>query len=127
LIGTKVVLETDCLPLLEMIANCSSPDIAMLRWIAYIKSLNLTLVHIEGINNSVANMLSRARYFKKEEMMDFEGEENLSYGGYVMKSDGDNSSIKVLPFMTELYEGKLRDIGLYLSTMKPQAGWMDIS
>ena len=40
LIGTEVIVETDCLPLLGMISNCSTPDIAMLRWIAYIKSLN---------------------------------------------------------------------------------------
>jgi len=78
LIGAEVVLETDCLPLLGMIANCSSPDIAMLRWIAYIKSLNPTLVHIEGKNNSVADMLSRARYFKEEEMMAHESGEELS-------------------------------------------------
>ena len=36
LIGANVVLETNCLPLLGMIANCSIPDIAMLRRIAYI-------------------------------------------------------------------------------------------
>ena len=48
LIGTNVVLETYYLPLLGMIANCSIPDIAMLRWIAYIKSLNLVLVYIIG-------------------------------------------------------------------------------
>jgi hypothetical protein len=125
LIGAEVVLEIDCLPLLGMIANCSSPDIAMLRWIAYIKSLNLILIHIEGKNNSVADMLSRARYFKEEEMMAHEGEEKLSHGGYVMRIDGEDLSIGILPFMTKLYEGKLRDIGLYLSTMKRQAGWMD--
>lgn len=30
LIDVEVVLETDCLPLLGMIANCNLPDIAML-------------------------------------------------------------------------------------------------
>ena len=40
LIGACVVVETDCLPLLGMISSCSTPDTAMLRWIAYIKSLN---------------------------------------------------------------------------------------
>jgi hypothetical protein len=44
LIGANVVLETDCLLLLGIIANCSIPNIAMLRWIAYIKLLNLVLV-----------------------------------------------------------------------------------
>jgi hypothetical protein len=39
-IGTKVVIETDCLPILGMLSGCTTPDLAMLRWIAYIKSLN---------------------------------------------------------------------------------------
>jgi hypothetical protein len=51
LIGANVVLETDCLPLLGMIANCFIPDIIMLRWIAYIKSLNPVLVHIIVVKN----------------------------------------------------------------------------
>ena len=125
LIGAEVILETDCLPLLGMIANCSSPDIAMLRWIAYIKSLNPVLVHIEGKKNCVADMLSRARYFKEEEMMAHENDEELLHGGYVMRMDGEDLSNKALPFATELYEGKLKDIGLYLSTMRRQEGWVD--
>jgi hypothetical protein len=40
LIGAIVILETDCLPILGMISGCSTLDIAMLRWIVYIKSLN---------------------------------------------------------------------------------------
>ena len=40
LIGVEVIVETHCQPLLEMISSCSTPDIAMLCWIAYIKSLN---------------------------------------------------------------------------------------
>ena len=40
LIGSEVIIETDCLPILGMISGCATPDLAMLRWIAYIKSLN---------------------------------------------------------------------------------------
>ena len=40
LIGAEVIVEIDCLPLLGMISSCSTPNIAMLCWIAYIKSLN---------------------------------------------------------------------------------------
>ena len=32
---------------------------------------------------------------------------------------------EVLPFKNELYEGRLREIGLYLSTLKKQEGWID--
>ena len=40
LIGTEVIIETDCLPILGMLSECTTPDLAMLRWIAYIKSLD---------------------------------------------------------------------------------------
>ena len=84
LIGANVVLETDCLPLLGMISNCNSPDIAMLRWIAYIKSLNPVLKHITGKMNPVADMLSRARYFDEEKMMAHRENEDFTDGGYVL-------------------------------------------
>ena len=127
LIGANVVLETDCLPLLGMVANCSIPDIAMLRWIAYIKSLNPVLVHITGKKNSVADMLSRARYVCEEEMetqeVDDDNEDD-DYG-YVLAIGEANSNVEVLPFRVELYDGRLKEIGLYLSTLKRQEGWMD--
>ena len=96
-----MVLETDCLPLLGMIANCTIPDIAMLRWIAYIKSLNPVLVHIIGKKNFVADMLSRARYVHKEEMEIHEVDESTkdSDYGYVLttneaKTDGEALSFE---------------------------------
>ena len=127
LIGANVVLETDCLPLLGMIANCSTPDIAMLRWIAYIRSLNPVLVHIVGKKNSVADMLSRARYTCEDEMEAQEiGEDNEDEDyGYVLAVDGASSSGGDVPFKEELYQDRLRDIGIYLSTLKRQEGWTD--
>ena len=127
LIGTNVVLKTDCLPLLGMIANCSIPDIAMLRWIAYIKSLNPMLVHIIGKKNSVADMLSRARYVHEEEMETHEVDESTedSDYGYVLATNGANTDGEALPFEANQYEGRLRDIGIYLSTLRRQEGWMD--
>jgi hypothetical protein len=122
-----VVLETDCLPLLGMIANCSIPDIAMLRWIAYIKSLNPILVHIIGKKNSVADMLSRARYVHEEEMETYEVDEDDDDDdyGYVLATSSANTDGETLPFKADQYEGRLRDIGIYLSTLKRQEGWMD--
>ena len=40
LIGSEVIIEMDSLSILGMISGCATPDLAMLRWIAYIKSLN---------------------------------------------------------------------------------------
>ena len=34
----------------------------MLRWIAYVKSLNSEVQHISGKDNTVLDMLSRARF-----------------------------------------------------------------
>ena len=119
------MLETDYLPLLGMISNCNSPDIAMLRWIAYIKSLNPVLKHITGKRNLVVDMLSRAKYFDEEKMMAHGENEDFTDGGYVLATDRENMIDEVLPFKDELYGGRLRDIGLYLSTLKRQEGWMD--
>ena len=58
LIETKVIIETDCIPILGMISSCVSPDIAMLQWIADIKSLNPEIWHVTGKYNVVVNMLS---------------------------------------------------------------------
>ena len=125
LIGANVVLETDCLPLLGMISNCNSSDIAMLRWIAYIKSLNPILKHITGKMNPMADMLSRARYFDEEKMMAHGENEDFTDEAYLLATDIENVIDEVLPFNDELYEGRLRDIGLYLSILKRQEGWMD--
>ena len=58
LIGTKVIIETDCLPILGIIAGCATPDIAMSRWIACIKSLNPEIQHVVGKHNVVVDVLS---------------------------------------------------------------------
>ncbi|CAM6129045.1 unnamed protein product [Calypogeia fissa] len=82
-----------------MIANCDTPDIAMLRWIAFIRMINLELRHIAGKDNPVADMLSRARY---------DGETFQ-----VM-----NGEFEILAFREGLYSGELLLIGRYLSTLQ---------
>ena len=52
LIGTEVIIETNCLPILGMVSGCATPDLALLRWIAYIKSLNPEIRHISGKDNA---------------------------------------------------------------------------
>ena len=125
LIGANVILETDCLPIIGMIANCFTPDIAMLRWIAYIRSLNPELIHISGKKNSVADMLSRARYICEEEMETHEAsddEKDEDYG-YVLATNGASTNDEDQPFKEDLYGSKFKYIGIYLSTMKRQDGW----
>ena len=62
LIGAEVVIETVFLLILGIMRCCTIPDVAMLRWTAYVKSLNLDIGHIFGKDNAVADMLSRARF-----------------------------------------------------------------
>ncbi|KAL3688565.1 hypothetical protein R1sor_014874 [Riccia sorocarpa] len=122
LIGAVVMLETDCLPLFGMIANCSTPDITMLRWIAYIRNFNPGLKHIAGKENVVTDMLSRARYEGEEEMILAVEEENRREAWCQAR---EVSVSEVLPFREDLYSGKLRDIGLYLSTLEKPEGCSD--
>ena len=125
LIEANVVLKTDCLSLLGMISNYNLPNIAMLQWIAYIKSLNPILKHITSKMNPVADMLSKARYFDEEKMMTHGKSEDFTDGGYVLAIDIENVIDEVLSFKNELYGRRLKDIGLYLSTLKRQERWMD--
>lgn len=46
LIGIHVVLEVNCLLYLGMIFNCITLDIAMFKWITFIKYINFILMHI---------------------------------------------------------------------------------
>lgn len=126
LIGASVVVETDCLPLLGMISSCSTPDIAMLRWIAYIKTMNPEFKHITGKDNAVADMLSRARYEDEENMVD--EDEDVGTNFYTMalvKKEGLCLATPLEAFAEDLYEGEWLNIGRYLSSLKKQETWSD--
>ena len=116
LIGTEVIIETDCLPILGMISGCATPDIAMLRWIAYIKSLNPEIRHVAGKHNVVADMLSRARYGNEEESRSDEEDNGLDFFTA--------SCAQILTtFKEEDYKGEFIEIGKYLSSLKKDESW----
>ncbi|KAL2610916.1 hypothetical protein R1flu_022608 [Riccia fluitans] len=112
LIGAEVIVETDCLPLLGMITNCSTPDITMLNWIAYSKSVNPEFKHIAGKENVVADMLSRTWYDGEEEMI--EEYEDVGEEFYFVIEVGVNSGVG---FREDLYEDEWLDIGRYLQKL----------
>ncbi|KAL3682680.1 hypothetical protein R1sor_000702 [Riccia sorocarpa] len=120
LIGAMVVVEIDCLLLLGMITNCSTPDMIMLNWVAYIKFVNPEFKHIVGKENAVADMLLRARYDNEEEMV--EESEDIGENFYSITEVGVNS---VVGFREDLYEGEWLNIGCYLETLSKQEGWTD--
>lgn len=80
LIDASIVVERDCLLLLGMIANYSTLDIAMLRQIAYIKSMDVKFKSIAEKDNVVANMLSWVRYIDRKDMI--EDEEDVKTNFY---------------------------------------------
>ena len=51
----------------------------MLRWIAYIKSLNLEIRHISGKDNTMADMLSRARFDDEDGMVSEDEEVGVDF------------------------------------------------
>ena len=57
-----------------LVSGCATPDLAMLRWIAYIESLNTEIRFISRKDNAMADMLSRVR-FENEDGMVSENEE----------------------------------------------------
>ena len=63
LIGANVIIETDCLLVLGIIANCDILDQVMLRWCIYIKSVNPEVRH-----NHRASQLKR-RNSRKQNMI----------------------------------------------------------
>ena len=99
-----------------MISSCATPDIAMLRWIAHIKSLNLETWHVVGKHNVVANMLSRARYHNEENSRS--NEEDISLDFFT------TSCAQILTtFKEEDYKGEFIEINKYLSSLKKDESW----
>ena len=79
LIETQVIIETDCLPILGMISGCATPDINMLQWIGYIKSLNPEIRYINGKHNVVTKMLSKAMYEGEDDLHSDEEDVGLNF------------------------------------------------
>ena len=79
LIDTKVVVEMDCFPILGMISRSSILDLSMLKWIPYIKLMNLEVCHILGKNNVMADMLLRVRYEGKSDMVSEDEDDALQF------------------------------------------------
>ena len=113
LIGAEVVIETDCLPILGMMRCCTIPDMAMLRWIAYIKSLNPDIQHISGRQNNVADMLSRARFDGNCE----EGSDDEEVADDFFSFDYQCKTNAIQQFKEEEYEGDLLQIGRSLESL----------
>lgn len=81
-------------------------------------------MHVMGKKNLVVDMLSRIIYLKENEMLAHEEDGNLIQG-FTFAISGGNQYNEFLSFKIHLNEENLRDIGLYLSTMKRQKYWLN--
>jgi hypothetical protein len=99
-----------------MVSGCNTLDIAMLWWIAYIKSLSPEIWHIAEKRNVVADMVSGARYEGDEE----QGSDREEVGSDFFTS----SFVRVhATFMEQDYDDEFVDIGKYLSTLWRDEAW----
>ena len=91
-----------------------------------VDSLSSEFKHIAGKNNTVADMLSRARYEDESQMIDESDDVGTKFysishvkGNYVCMSH------PLELFLEDHYEGDWLLIGSYLSTLTKQDGWSE--
>ena len=121
LIGTEVIIETDCLPILGMVSGCAMPDLAMLRWIVYIRSLHPEIRHFSRKDNAMADMLSRARFKNEDDMVSEDEEVGVDFfeAAYMTTRKGGTPALN--DFDESKYDGEWLQIGGFLRTMTPDA------
>jgi hypothetical protein len=123
LIGTEVVIETDCLPILGMVSGCATPDLAMLQWIAYIKALNPEIRHISGKDNAMADMLSRARFDDEDGMVSENEDVGVDFFETAHLATEREGTRALNEFDESEYDGEWLQIGRFLKTMTPAMEW----
>jgi hypothetical protein len=123
LIGTEVVIDTDCLSILGMVSGCATPNLAMLRWIAYIKSLNPEIRHISEKDKGMADMLSRARFDDEGGMVSEDEEVGVDFFEAAHLTIERGSTLMLNEFDESEYDGEWLRIGRFLRTMTPAIAW----
>ena len=112
-----MIIETNCLPILGMVSGCATPDLAMLRWIAYIKSLNPEIRHISGKDNVMDDMLLRARFDDKGGMVSEDEEVDVDFfeTAYITTRKGSTPTLNEID--ERKYDGEWLQISGFLKTM----------
>jgi hypothetical protein len=106
-----------------MVSGCATPDLAMLRWIAYIKSLNPEIQHISGQDNAMADMLSRARYDDEHGMVSEDEEVGVDFFETAHLATERVSTPTLNEFDESEYDGEWLLIGRFLRTITPATEW----
>jgi hypothetical protein len=113
----------DCLPILGMVFGCAMPDLAMLRWIAYLKSLNLEIRHISGKDNAMADMLSRASFDDENGMVSKDEDVGVDFFEAAHLTTERASTPTLNEFEESDYDGEWLLIGSFLKTMTSATEW----
>ena len=79
----------------------------MLRWIAYIKSLNPEIRHISKKDNVIGDMLSRARFDDEDGMISEDEEVGVDFFESAQITARGRSTPAVNEFNEDEYEGEL--------------------
>ena len=123
LIGTKVTVETDCLLILGMVSGCATLDLAMLRWIGYIKSMNPDIWHISRKDNAMADMFSRVRFENEDNMVLKDEEVGVDFFKSARMKIKRLSTPPLNEFDENDYDGEWLLIGRFVRTMTEDASW----
>ena len=115
LIGTEVIIKMECLPILGMVSGSAIPELAMLRWIAYIKSLNPEIWHISRKDHAMTDMLSRAQFDDEDGMVSEDEEVAMHFFESARMSVERWSTPTLNEFNESEYHGKWFQIGMFLS------------
>ena len=111
------------LPTIEMLAGCATPYLAMLRWIAYIKFLNLEIRHISEKTNGKADMLSRARFESESNIVSEDEEITLEYFKTTQASMEEREVQVLNDFNESKYIREWMHVAKFLSTMTTNVSW----
>jgi hypothetical protein len=106
-----------------MVSGCATPDLAMLRWIVYVKSLNPEIRHIAGKDNAMADMLSRARFDDESGMVSEDEDVGVDFFETAHLTTERGSTPTLNEFDESEYDGEWLRIGMFLKTMTPAADW----
>ena len=106
-----------------MVFGCVTPNLAMLRWIAYIKSLNPEIRHISGKDNTMANMLSRVRFDDENDMVSEDEEVGVDFFESARVATRTGSTLALSEFNENGYDGEWLQIGRFLKTMTTDTAW----
>ena len=95
----------------------------MLRWIAYIKSLDPEIRHISGKDNAMADMLWRARFDDEGGIVSEDEEVGVHFFEAAYVTTDRESTLTLNNFDESKYDGEWLQIGGFLRTMTPDASW----